>query len=99
MKIIIEPSSALAVAAVLGETGIAGSAQTAWLDLIGKRIEYIQDQKHSPVNADESGYTVRVVVIISGGNVSFEKRLSGSRSNDYRIDLIDKTEGRPWFLA
>ena len=73
MKIIIEPSSALAVAAILGETEIAGGAQTAWLNIIGKTIKYIQDQKHSPVNANESGHTVRVVVIISGGNVSFEK--------------------------
>ena len=69
MKIIIEPSSALAPATILGDTlgGLEDAAE--W-----KRIvrDVIQTKR---ARGDSNPHIVRVVIIISGGNVALDQVL------------------------
>jgi hypothetical protein len=69
MKIIIEPSSALPLATILGGT-LGGSEDAAeW-----KRI--VQDiVRAKSARGDPDGHIIRIVVIITGGNVSFKQVL------------------------
>lgn len=69
MKIIIEPSSALAPATILGNT-LGGSEDAAdW-----KRI--VQDVVQTKVaRGDPEANILRVIVIISGGNVALTQVL------------------------
>ena len=66
MKIIIEPSSAMTVAAILGQHALDSSASEEWQQIVGDIISRREER------GDENR-TIRACVIIGGGNVSFDK--------------------------
>jgi len=66
MKIIIEPSCATAVAAILGRQDNDGQASKAWSEQVARLL--------SDGRVDPRG-VLRICIIISGGNVSFDKVL------------------------
>jgi hypothetical protein len=69
MKIIIEPSSALPLATILGGT-LGGSEDSAEWRRIVKDIVRAKSARGDP-----DVHTIRIVVIITGGNVSFKQVL------------------------
>ena len=66
MKIIIEPSSAMTVAALLGQHALDSPASKEWQQIVGDIISRREER------GDENR-TIRACVIIGGGNVSFDK--------------------------
>lgn len=69
MKIIIEPSSALAPATILGRT-LGGSEDAAeWKRIVRDVV------RAKSARGDRDAHVLRVVVIISGGNVALTQVL------------------------
>lgn len=69
MKIIIEPSSALPLATILGDT-LGGSEDAAEWKRIVQEIVQAKSTRGNP-----DAHILRIVVIITGGNVSFKQVL------------------------
>lgn len=79
MKLVIEPSCALALAVMLEPTAPAAAhAQPSaepWLDLVKENVAS-RVARETKKSVSEKELVVRVVVVITGGNVEFKKVLT-----------------------
>jgi threonine dehydratase len=75
MKIIIEPSSAMTVAALLGHAALDLQSSAEWRQVV-RNVLLRRQQK------GDKSTTVRVCVIIGGGNVSFDKVFEWFRDSE-----------------
>lgn len=66
MKIIVEPSSAMTVAALLGQSALDSASSRDWQRIVNDIISRRQERGNEH-------RTIRACVIVGGGNVSFDK--------------------------
>jgi hypothetical protein len=97
MKIIVEPSSAMTLAAILGQSSISDSSSTEWHRIVcdtlarrqHRRREGVHQRRTRGVDEPDTSNTVEdddkifhAGVIVGGGNVSFEKVFEWFRDHD-----------------